>query len=74
MKDLVGLPIFSDKKMYQGIPPPGVIVGLAYNSYGGSIMYIETMTYSSTSKIIDPTIIKSIEPENNKNKDQAAVI
>ena len=64
MRDLVGLPIFSDKKMYQGIPPAGVIIGLAYNSYGGSIMYIETMTYSASSKIIEPTIIKSIETEN----------
>jgi len=69
LKDLIGLPIFSDKKMYQGIPPAGVIIGLAYNSYGGSIMYIETMTYTSISKIDEPTLIKSIEPENSKNKD-----
>lgn len=55
--------------MYQGIPPAGVIIGLAYNSYGGSIMYIETMTYTSISKIDEPTLIKSIEPENSKNKD-----
>ena len=43
LKEYVGLPKFSDQKVYEGIPPPGVIIGLAYNSYGGSVIYIETI-------------------------------
>jgi len=27
--------------LFPGIPPEGVMIGLAYNNYGGSIMYIE---------------------------------
>jgi ATP-dependent Lon protease len=29
--------------MYEGIPPAGIMIGLAYNSYGGNILYIETI-------------------------------
>ena len=46
LKDYVGLPIFSDQKLYEGIPQPGVITGLAYNSYGGSVIYIETIKFN----------------------------
>ena len=43
LKDFVGPPIYSDQRLYRGIPPPGIIMGLAYNSYGGSMIFIETM-------------------------------
>lgn len=43
MKEYIGLPVFSEKKMYEGVPPPGIMIGLAYNSYGGNILYIETI-------------------------------
>jgi len=43
LKDFVGLPKFSDQRLYKDIPPAGIIMGLAYNSYGGSTIYIETM-------------------------------
>lgn len=33
--------------MYESTPPPGIIIGLAYNSYGGSILYIETCKYKN---------------------------
>jgi len=30
--------------MYEnGIPPAGIVIGLAYNDYGGSIIHIETL-------------------------------
>ena len=29
--------------MYEGPPLPGIMIGLAYNSYGGSILFIETL-------------------------------
>ena len=32
--------------MYEGIPPPGIMIGLAYNAYGGNILYIETIKYN----------------------------
>jgi len=46
LSSLVGLPTFSKRKMYQGIPPAGISIGLAYNEYGGSILYIETLKYN----------------------------
>ena len=33
--------MFKESRLFENIPPKGVIIGLAYNSYGGSIMYIE---------------------------------
>jgi len=40
LTDFIGLPIFADKRLYQGPPSPGIVVGLAYNSYGGSIIFM----------------------------------
>jgi Lon-like ATP-dependent protease len=37
--------------MYEGIPPPGIMIGLAYNSYGGNILYIETIKSNFESAI-----------------------
>ena len=42
--------------MFDKIPPVGVIVGLAYNAYGGSILYIE----ATASKIKELSLISSI--------------
>lgn len=42
LKDYLGLPKFYESRLFEGIPPRGVMIGLAYNAYGGSIMYIET--------------------------------
>lgn len=38
----IGHPLFKSSKFYSTLPPPGVIIGLAYNEYGGSILYIES--------------------------------
>lgn len=38
--DFIGLPVFSDKKLYQGPPQAGIVIGLAYNAYGGSILFM----------------------------------
>ena len=40
VEDYIGPPIFSSKKFYKELPP-GVVIGLAYNSVGGGILYIE---------------------------------
>ena len=45
LSDLVGKPVFSSDKMYERTPP-GVVMGLAWTSMGGSTLYIEsTNTY-----------------------------
>ena len=41
LKKFIGPPIFSSKKFYEKLPR-GVSIGLGYNQYGGSILYIET--------------------------------
>lgn len=40
VEDFLGSAVFSSKKIYKQ-QPPGVVVGLAYNAYGGGILYIE---------------------------------
>ena len=41
LTDFVGKPIFTTDRMYE-TTPPGVIMGLAWTSMGGSVLYIET--------------------------------
>ena len=41
LTDFVGKPIFNTDRMYASTPP-GVIMGLAWTSMGGSVLYIET--------------------------------
>ena len=40
--DFVGKPVFAKDKMYESTPP-GVVMGLAWTSHGGSTLYIETI-------------------------------
>merc|ERR1719219_1053939 len=42
LQDFVGKPVFSQDKMYD-VTPPGVCLGLAWTSHGGSTLYIETL-------------------------------
>ena len=42
LKDFVGNPIFTSDRMYDQTPP-GVVMGLAWTSMGGSALYIETI-------------------------------
>ena len=41
LRQYIGLPLFHEARLFKGSPPSGVMIGLAYNNYGGSIMYIE---------------------------------
>ncbi len=41
LRGYLGLPSFYEARLFEGKPPAGVMIGLAYNNYGGSIMYIE---------------------------------
>lgn len=41
LREYLGLPLFHEARLFSGKPPAGVMIGLAYNNYGGSIMYIE---------------------------------
>jgi len=38
----IGHPLYRSSKFYSTFPPSGVVIGLAYNEYGGSILYIES--------------------------------
>jgi len=40
IEDFLGPPIFSSKRIYD-VTPPGVVTGLAYNSIGGGILFLE---------------------------------
>ncbi len=42
LQDFVGKPVFTQDKMYERTPP-GVCMGLAWTSHGGSTLYIETI-------------------------------
>lgn len=41
IEDFIGTAVFQSKRFYKEMPP-GVVIGLAYNSFGGSILYIES--------------------------------
>jgi len=41
LKHFIGSAIFNSKRLYEKIPK-GVAIGLGFNTYGGSILYVET--------------------------------
>ena len=41
LPEFVGKPVFTTDRMYEATPP-GVIMGLAWTSMGGSVLYVET--------------------------------
>ena len=41
LSKFVGKPVFTSDRMYEEAPPPGVAMGLAWTSLGGSSLYIE---------------------------------
>jgi ATP-dependent Lon protease len=41
LEDFIGTARYQSNKFYK-IMPPGVVIGLAYSSHGGSILYIES--------------------------------
>jgi ATP-dependent Lon protease len=53
LEDLIGLPPFEDTYVRKNTP--GLGVGLAYNAYGGSLMYIEIVR---TNYVGDAEVIK----------------
>ncbi|KAF2836074.1 lon protease like, mitochondrial, partial [Patellaria atrata CBS 101060] len=48
LKDYVGPPVFTSDRLYD-TTPPGVAMGLAWTSMGGSALYIETILESALS-------------------------
>ena len=43
LKEYVGKPVFTSDRLYEKDPlPHGIVLGLAYTSYGGSALYVET--------------------------------
>ena len=41
IEEFIGTANYQSKKFYK-VMPPGTVIGLAYNSHGGSILYIES--------------------------------
>lgn len=41
LADYVGKPVFTKDRLYEGQPPAGVVMGLAWTAMGGSSLYIE---------------------------------
>lgn len=57
LEDFIGPPLFQSKKFYNAFrQPPGVVIGLAYNSMGGSILYIEASKASFGQDIANGTL------------------
>lgn len=57
LDDLIGVPLFDDAEKHPAIP--GLGIGLAYSSSGGSIMYIEIVP---TSYVPDPSAEEVKDP------------
>lgn len=50
LKSFVGSPTFTSDRLYEGVPPAGVIMGLAWTQMGGSTLFIESVLDANTSK------------------------
>ncbi|KAI7853407.1 ATP-dependent protease La [Circinella umbellata] len=58
LKDYVGPPVFQSDRLYEKTPP-GVIMGLAWTSMGGSSLYIESVLESSLTPKSHPHLSKT---------------
>ncbi|KAI9498574.1 Lon protease C-terminal proteolytic domain-containing protein [Zychaea mexicana] len=58
LKDYVGPPVFQSDRIYE-TTPPGVIMGLAWTSMGGSSLYIESVLESSLTPKSTPNLSKT---------------
>lgn len=54
LKDFVGPPIYITDRLYE-VTPPGVIMGLAWTSLGGTSMYVEATAEESIGENNSPT-------------------
>jgi Lon-like ATP-dependent protease len=53
LKDYVGPPVFTSDRLYD-LAPPGVSMGLAWTSMGGSALYIESILQNVLSSLSNP--------------------
>ena len=53
LKDYVGPPVFTSDRLYD-LAPPGVAMGLAWTSMGGSALYIESILQNALSASSNP--------------------
>ncbi|KAF5845524.1 hypothetical protein GGP41_003112 [Bipolaris sorokiniana] len=58
LKDYVGPPIFTSDRLYD-FTPPGVAMGLAWTSMGGSALYIESILQNALSASSSPGLERS---------------
>ncbi|CCG81502.1 Lon protease homolog, mitochondrial [Taphrina deformans PYCC 5710] len=54
LKDYVGAPIYLSDRLYEKTPP-GVVMGLAWTSMGGTALYIESILESALSRSTRPS-------------------
>ncbi|GME84938.1 unnamed protein product [Ambrosiozyma monospora] len=55
LKDYVGPPVFTTDRLYE-TTPPGVVMGLAWTSMGGSALYIESVLEHAITKESTPKL------------------
>lgn len=60
LEDFIGTAVFQSKRFYKEMPP-GVVIGLAYNSFGGSILYIESQRANSQNGGGEPKRLGSLK-------------
>lgn len=62
LQDFVGKPLFVRDRMYD-LTPPGIVMGLAWTSHGGSTLYIETTLHRKIdNRTVDSTKDASSAP------------
>ncbi|KAG4301740.1 hypothetical protein PCK1_002003, partial [Pneumocystis canis] len=56
LKDYVGPPIFTTDRLYE-TAPPGVVMGLAWTSQGGAVLYVESILENAISTTSKPNFV-----------------
>ena len=69
LKDYIGLPVFHESRLFPGAPPAGVMIGLAYNNYGGSIMYIECANQNWQNAVAAPLPTTTLPPLSSAHEE-----
>jgi Lon-like ATP-dependent protease len=65
LQSYLGPPTFASHRLYEGAMPQGVSIGLGYNSFGGSVLFIETCK-ASFGKPSEVATKETGKPEENE--------
>ena len=56
LQEIIGKAPYPDEKIYSSAPPPGVVMGLAWTSVGGTCLYVEAVSVPTAMEVSEKPV------------------